>query len=169
MLSVHRYRYSQFSANVAQDRQTINVDRRNRLRIQQGPQKSKEKEMISAEEEVMMIPVEDVTRITYRSEIKKDGQKDVQSTTTPVYKMSENCFDRCCARLFRCCCCCCFCCSDENKIVPVGRETTTVIVPDDSNRNAHLIEEHLPLPKDDGGCCANFSIAFAAGVVEGMY
>ena len=145
MLSVHLYRYSQFKRDLAQDRQLISVDKRNKFQVQQGPQTAREEENITGEEEVMMIPVEDVIRITYRSEMKKDGQTDVKSTTTPVYKMGENCCDRCCC-----------CCSDENKIIPVARDTTTIIVSEDSNRDAHVVEEHLPLPEDDGGCCTNF-------------
>jgi hypothetical protein len=67
--------------------------------------------------------------------------------------MSENCCDRCCACIFSRACCCC---SDKKRIVPVAGETTTVIVPDYANRNAHVIEEHLPLPRHDEGCCTNF-------------
>jgi hypothetical protein len=153
MLSVHLYRYSQLKLDRAQDRQIIRADKRNQLHVKQGPQLSRNEEKITGEEEVIMIPVEDVIRISYKSEIKKDGQTAVKSATTPVYRISENCCDRCCARLFSHCCCCC---SDERRIAPAAGETTTVIIPDDANRNAHVIEEHLPLPQHDEGWCSTF-------------
>ena len=153
ILSVHLYRHSQRRADLAEDRQLVSVGTNNQLQTQQGPQKFRQEEKFYAEEEVIMVPIEDVSRITFKTDIKKGRQADVKSTTTPVHRMSENCCDRCCAPLLPFCCCCM---EKEKKVAPMARETTTIVIDQDPNRDAHFIEEHLPLPKNDEGCCTNF-------------
>jgi hypothetical protein len=103
-----------------------------------------------------MIPVEDVTRITSKSELKKGVQADVKSHITPVYAQSENCCDHCYASLLNCCRktrdCLCYCCQKETKIAPYVRNET-IIHDADPNKFTSYKEEHLPLPEVKENCC----------------
>ena len=147
------YRHSQLRADVAQDRQLVSVGTSNQLQTQQGPQKFRQEDKFTAEEEVIMIPIEDVSLITFKKDIKKGRQADIKATLVPIYKPSENCCDRCCASILPVCCCCCI---KEERVVPVGKENTTIVVDQDPTQNSHINEEPLPLPKTDADCCTNF-------------
>jgi len=163
MLCVHLYRHSQFKAKIVQDKRTIIVDKKNEQQTHQGPQHFKQEEKSTAEEEIIMVPVEDVTRITSKSEIKKGIQADVKSQITPVYAESENCCDRCYASLRSCCRktrdYCCYCCRKETKVAPMVLTTTTVFSGENPNRSTNYVEEHLPVSEEkEDRCtrCGNF-------------
>jgi hypothetical protein len=77
MLSVHLYRQSQHTAAIAQDKRTVTVNNKNQQQTQQGPQEIKKEGKSTGEEEVTMIPLEDVTLISSKSESKQGFQTDV--------------------------------------------------------------------------------------------
>lgn len=172
MLSVHRYCLTGLRTDAAQDRKTVSVNARNQLRTHQGPQFLKKEEHFSAGEEVIVIPLEDITRITYTSGIKKSGQLEATFHTTPTYEIGQNWCDQCCTKVCSCCyrldgegCCtvdaaCCFCCAgffgccrEENRIAPVAKDTTIVIFDQQRNQKRQTFDEELPIPRDNGGCC----------------
>jgi hypothetical protein len=105
-----------------------------------------------------MLPVEDITLISAKSETKEGVQADAKSKTEYVYDTSENCCDRCCASLLNCCRktrdCCCFFCRKKSVITPLVT-TTTLISGNDPNRTENYEEEHLPIPKEKKDCCTS--------------
>jgi hypothetical protein len=157
MLSVHLYRQSQHTAAIAQEKRTVTVNKKNEQQTHQGPQEFKREGKSSGEEEVTMIPLEDVTLISSKSESKQGFQADVKSHTTPYYEYSENCCDRCCAGLLKCCRktrdCCCSCCQKETKVDPLVRNTTTIFSDEDPNHSTHFEEEHVPFLEVKEGYC----------------
>jgi hypothetical protein len=104
MLAVHLYDRSQYKAKIDQNNRTITVDTNNQQQTYQGPQQSKKEEKATGEEDLIMLPVEDITLISAKSETKEGVQADAKSKTEYVYDTSENCCDRCCASLLDCCC-----------------------------------------------------------------
>ena len=159
MLSVHTYHRSGHRADVAQDKQKVSVNEQNhRLQIEQGPKTVQRQENFLANEDVVMVPLEDIIRISFKTEIKKGSKQEAQSIITPTYEKSENCCDRCCEALCGCCCSmagCVLCCCEENKVVPIPIDRTTMIVDDHRRRNRQSIIEDLPLPRDNNGCFSN--------------
>jgi hypothetical protein len=182
VLSVRLYQQSQATTDAAQNQQTVIIDNRSNQETQQGLQKANTKEEVSAEEEVLTIPVEDITRISFKTEIKKGLQADVEVETIPEYKPTENCFDRCAACL--CCCCgagvvcaclpclatlCCCnalkrccnglkrCCKCDNNQVHVSSVVHNLqivhsVAAPKKNRRVHVKDEPQPLPEED--CCS---------------
>ena len=157
IISVHCYRHSEFKGVLSENTQKVSVGTGNQLVTEQGLQTARADTKFSAEEEVIMIPIEDVTGITYKSDTKTAMQANSKSTTEPVYKKSSNCCDSCCAVLCGFCCCCC--CA-ETKIKPVVKDTTTIVFDQDPNQSTNYVVEHLPIPKDNDGCCSNLLNCF---------
>jgi hypothetical protein len=159
VLAVHLYRHSQYNADIAQDNRTITVDKRNEQQTYQGPKQLKKEEKITAVEDVIMIPVEDVTRIISKSELKKGIQADVKSQMIPVYEESENRCDRCYASLLNCCRktrdCCCYCCQKETKVAPLVLNQT-IIHDADPNKIASCNDVDVAAPKEKEVCCNRF-------------
>ncbi|CAF0845460.1 unnamed protein product [Adineta steineri] len=154
MLAVHLYRHRKYNANKSQDSRTVAYAGRNHQQTHQGEKQFISTQNASAEEEVIMVPLEDVIQISYRADVKKDIQADIKSHVTPVHELSENGCDRCCAPIVNCCrktrdCCCC---QGEMKVAPLVQNTRT-ITDADPNRNEDYVEEDLPLPKVEKSCC----------------
>ena len=142
MLSIHLNRHSQRKADKLEGERTIILDHRNQQQTQQGQQQFKREEKANYEEELIMLPLEDITLISSKSEIKRGKQADVKSNIEPIQGLSENCCDRCCARLHSFCC---SCCQESSKIAP-HVENKTIIYDQDPNRNTDFTEERLPPP-----------------------
>ncbi|CAF3180251.1 unnamed protein product [Rotaria sp. Silwood2] len=143
---------------MAQDKRMVTVSYNNQEQAHQGPRQLTSEEKATAEEELIMLPLEDILLISTQSKIKKGIQADVKSEITPIYQLSENCCDRCCDNLTNCCrktCDFCGCCQKETKIVPAVQNTTTILYNEDLNRNTEFEEEHLPVPKVNKGCCTS--------------
>ena len=111
----------------------------------------------AADEEIVMIPVEDVSHITSKLDIKKAKQEDAKSKITPEYGQSENCCDRCCDSIRSCCRkvkqTCCYCCQDGVKVRPDHNNNTLLTDRDNLNRTTKIVEEELALPKEKAGLC----------------
>ncbi|UJR19697.1 hypothetical protein I4U23_022831 [Adineta vaga] len=150
VLSVHIYRYSQAAADTAQDQRTVLFDYSSKQQTQQGPQKMKTEEQASAEEEVIIIPIEDVTRITFKTEIKKGLQADIETEIIREHKLTENCFDTCCERI----CCCCEqlkkCCASPVQVAPLVRSDTVIhsVAAKKKIRKTRVKDELLTVPKE---------------------
>jgi hypothetical protein len=176
VLSVRLYQQSQATTDAAQNQQTVIIDNRSNQETQQGLQKANTKEEVSAEEEVLTIPVEDITRISFKTEIKKGLQADVEFETIPEYKPTENFFDRCAACL--CCCCgagvvcaclpclatvCCCnelkrCCKCDNNQVHVSSVVHNLQIVHSTaapkkNRRVKVKNDLQPLPKEPWWVC----------------
>ena len=156
VLCVHLQRHSRFDADIAKNNRTIVVAGTKNQDFQ-GPQQTKSEDTYAAEEEIIMIPVEDVTEITSKLETTKGKQEDRKSEVTPVHKISENDCDRCCDKILSCCRkvrdCCCFCCQEDAKVAPLVSNTITIVNRDDLNRTTRVLEEDLPVPKQDDDIC----------------
>ncbi|CAF0845426.1 unnamed protein product [Adineta steineri] len=157
MLAVHLYRQGKFNVNIAQDNRTVTFAGRNNQQTYEGEKQFVSNYNASTEEEVIMVPLEDVMHISYKADVKKGILSDIKSHVTPVHELSENCCDRCCASIANCCrkirdCCCCRCCQEENRVVPLVQNTLTIITAD-PNRNEDYVEEDLPLPRVKENCC----------------
>ena len=156
ILCIHLQRHSERNAATAQNNRTLVVDGTN-VHESQGPQQTKAEENYAAKEEIIMMPVEDVSYITSKLDIKKGKQEDAKSKIIPEYRRSENCCDRCCDSIRSCCrkvketCCCC--CQEGVKVGPDRSNTTVIIHGDDLNRTTKVVEEELPLPKEKAGLC----------------
>lgn len=124
----------------------ITVGENNQQQTDQGPQEAKGKDTFTAEEEIIMLPVEDVIRILSKSEIETGIEADVKSHITPVYEESENCCDRCCAGLASYG-------PKERKVVPLVLDRTTIVVDEDPNRFTDDKEEDMTIPEKKEGCC----------------
>jgi hypothetical protein len=158
VLGVYLYRQSKFNADIAQDNRTVTVDGNNEQQIHEGPKEFKRKEQFTAEVDALMIPVEDITTISSKAELKKAVQADVKSHVTPVYALSENCCDRCSAKITSCCrktrdCLCCR--SQKQTKIASYVEKNTIIVDPDPNKFESYEEEHLPLPEVKEDCCTS--------------
>ncbi|CAF0965716.1 unnamed protein product [Adineta steineri] len=154
MLAVHLYRHREFNADMAQDNRTITFDGRNRQQTHQGEQNFKREQHASAEEEVIMVPLEDVIRIRYKAEVKKAIQADIKSHLVPVHGPSDHRCDTCCASIINCCrknraCCCC----REKITVAPHVENTTIITDADPNRATSYVEEDVAPTEVKEGCC----------------
>ncbi|CAF0767757.1 unnamed protein product [Adineta steineri] len=162
MFAIHLYRQGKLNANMAQDNRTVTYAGRNHQQTHQGEKQFISTQNASAEEEVIMVPLEDVIHISYKADVKIGMQADIKSHVTPVHERSENCCDRCCAPIVNCCrktrdCCCCHSRQEENKVAPFVQNTTTIINAN-SNRNEDYVEQDLPLPKVKESCwskCCN--------------
>jgi hypothetical protein len=144
MLSVHLTRYSKTVANMNVDTRTITLDNK-KQQTHEGPQQKKGKGEFTAEEEVIMIPLEDVILISSKAEVKQGIQSESKSQIIPQYALSENCCDSCCDSILSCCR------QKTMKIDPLVR--TDIISYVDPNLSTNILEEKLPIPVEDEGCC----------------
>ena len=145
MLSIHLYHHSQQKANIAQNNTTLLVQGTINQQINQGPQHFTAHDRMTAEEETIMIPVEDVVRITSKLDVKKSLQADAQATTTPIYDFLPNCFDGCWKKTIDCCRC-----PESKKIVPLV--TNTVAIANDPNQNTEVEENVVHVAPPPAGC-----------------
>ncbi|CAF3849096.1 unnamed protein product [Rotaria sordida] len=158
MLAIHLYRHSLFKGNMAEDKRTVTVDYNNEQQAYQGPRELTRAAKLSAEEELIMLPVEDIILISTKTEIEAGIAADVKAEIEPIYKLSENCCDRCCDSILNCCrktCDFCGCCRKETKVVPFLQKTTTILYDQDPNQDIEFEEEHLPIPEVKEGCCTS--------------
>lgn len=153
ILCVHLQRYSQRDQNVARENRTVVVVG-TETEHTHGSQQKKMVDNYAAEEEIIMIPVEDVTQIKSKLETTKGKEEDTTSKIDNVYEFSENACDRCCNKILGCCgmvCACC--CRGDVKIAPVVAKTTLIDDRIDPTRTARTEEEDLPVPKQSEGLC----------------
>jgi hypothetical protein len=153
MLCVHLNRHSERIADTTQDNRKLLLTNQNDLETQEGPRQVKSEDKYAAEEEIFMLPVEDVTLITSKLETKKGVQQEAKANIDYQYALSENCFDRCCASILRCC-------REDTKVAPFVSTNTTIFIGENPNRTTNFVEEHVPLPKEKkepcDGCCNRF-------------
>ena len=160
ILCVHLERHSQHNADTAQTNNAVLIQRQ-RAQEMQGPQQNKSEDKYAAEEEIITIPVEDVIQITSKLETKTGKQQDARSEILPQYAISENCCDRCCDSIcgcwrscWRCCCdALCCCCQKETAVDSFGSNTTTIVNQDNLYRSSKVVDEDLPVPKQEDGIC----------------
>ncbi|CAF1021376.1 unnamed protein product [Adineta ricciae] len=156
ILSFHLYRHAQHRARRAQDNRTMFLDNNNRVSIRQDEQQASQSEQNQGEEDVMMVPLEDIINVSFKAEFTKNIDADVKTTIEPTYERSENCCDRCAAPIISCCrktrdICCCIS-HGQTKIAP--RVETTIFVIN-GQPNTTYREEDLPLPEVREGCCTH--------------
>ena len=144
MLSIHLYHHSQQKANVSKKTSTLFVQGTNSRHIDEDQQNHKSHNQTTAEEETLMIPVEDIINISSQLDVKKAVQADIQSTIIPTYDFLPNCFDGCWDSTTDCC-------SKSNKLAPVTNSST--IITHDSTRNTEYEEIELPIPRQQESCC----------------
>ncbi|UJR11465.1 hypothetical protein I4U23_015644 [Adineta vaga] len=154
MLSIHLYRHQEYRADTAQDNRTAFFDGRNRQHIHQDEQQANKSEEGKGEEEVIMVPSEDILKINYKTEFRKGINADIRSHIVPTYELSENCCDRCCVPFVNCCrktrdCCCCVS-HQQTRIAPHVENT---ILRTDIYSNTFYREENVPLSETQASCC----------------
>lgn len=71
MLSFHLYYHAQYSDTRAQNNRTMLVNHKNRAVIRQGEQQQSKHEQDKDEEEVIMLPVEDVINVSFKADFTK--------------------------------------------------------------------------------------------------
>ena len=153
VLSVHLYRHSQVKGTIANDQRIIIVDNGNQQQTHQGPQKATLADQVTVEEDMQILPVEDVLKISSRAEMKKKLQAEVTKEVIPVYERTENRCDRCCAPVFSCCrkmCDSCCCCRQGFPIVPGIVSTVTFLHDEDPNRKVHYDAKDINVPEESG-------------------
>lgn len=155
ILCVHLQRYSQRNHDIHQNNRTLVIQGTN-AHQGQGPQQMKTENNYTAEEEIVMIPVEDVSEIIFKIDTKKGKQQNIESKTIPEYGLSENCCDRCWNGMRSCyskikqrCCCCC---QSGVRIGPDHSSITTIVNQDNRNRHITVEEEQLPVPRNNEIC-----------------
>ncbi|CAF1361446.1 unnamed protein product, partial [Didymodactylos carnosus] len=111
VLSIHTYRESLRKTEIGYEQTTYFTDKKKREQL--GPVSTSKEESLSADEAVIIIPVEDIFSISYTSEIKKHVKAQDHSRLVPVAAKKS------CCDAFRCCCC------KKKKIQPI-RENTII-------------------------------------------
>ncbi|CAF1504480.1 unnamed protein product [Adineta steineri] len=121
--------------------QTLIADKNNEYQTYQDFQQSPEQAQASAEEEVVMIPLEDVMHISYKCHFEKQIGGEAHADIDDQYFISENCCDRCC--------------KNSNQVTAFT--SNTIHTPDiPANRTVKYLTEELPIPESKENCRTRF-------------
>ena len=158
MLAVHCYKIGQekFMKKIDERSVSTQYDDANLNRETSQAERSVEKS--TSADEVFMLPVEDILQITYKTDVKRSTDSNVNSETIPEYQLSENICDRCCMNCLRCCDCLARCCDvlkhccDNVEVAPVVKTSTSIEIISNPYQNVEHHEELLPLPPEKSSC-----------------